>query len=392
MAKHFIRLQQQQNKDPLRIRILRRMTVGRFMPYNGVMNKVDWPQLAGQIKIWGKELGFADVGICDTDLTVAEAQLQDWLDAGYHGEMDYMARHGSMRSRPEEFIPGTVRVIMVRLNYLPPNPNIKQTLRDKSKAYISRYALGRDYHKLIRKRLQKLAKQIEGAVGPFEFRAFADSAPVMEKPLAVKANLGWQGKNTLVINRDAGSYFFLGSLYTSLPLPIDENPPKDECGSCTACLQICPTQAIVKPYVLNASRCISYLTIELRSSIPEEFRPLIGNRVYGCDDCQLCCPWNRFAKITDETAFHPRDNLQNSELIDLFNWTEDEFYKRTEGSAIRRIGYDCWLRNMAVGLGNAPFNSDIVNALKSKMNYPSEMVQEHIQWALQQHETLTHKT
>lgn len=349
------------------------------------MHQINWQQLATNIKHWGQQLGFADVGICDTDLTIAEAQLQNWLDAGYHGEMEYMVRHGTLRTRPGEFVPGTVRVIMVRMNYLPPEARIKHTLRDKTKAYISRYALGRDYHKLIRKRLQNLANKIELSVGPFNFRAFADSAPVMEKPLAVKAGLGWQGKNTLVINRDAGSYFFLGSLYTSLPLPVDETKVVDECGSCTACMQICPTQAIVKPYVLNASRCISYLTIELRESIPEEFRPLIGNRVYGCDDCQLCCPWNRYAKITDEHDFHPRNNLQNSDLIELFNWTEEEFYQRTEGSAIRRIGYDCWLRNLAVGLGNAPYSELIINTLKDKLNYPNEMVREHINWALQQH-------
>ena len=348
------------------------------------MKNTDWQQLATQIKTWGNELGFDELGICDTDLSIAQAQLQDWLDAGYHGNMDYMARHGTMRTQPTKLVPGTVRVIMVRMNYFPPEANIKKTLRAPNKAYISRYALGKDYHKLIRKRLQKLAKKIEHEIGPFTFRAFADSAPVMEKPLAVKAGLGWQGKNTLVLNRDSGSYFFLGTLYTSLPLPIDEQTAKNECGSCTACLQICPTQAIVKPYVLNASRCISYLTIELRDSIPEEFRALIGNRVYGCDDCQLCCPWNRFAKITDEAAFHPRNDLQESNLIDLFNWTEEEFYQRTEGSAIRRIGYACWLRNIAVGLGNAPFSADIVSALNNKTTYPNEMVLEHIEWALNQ--------
>lgn len=346
------------------------------------MQSIDWQQLVTQIKIWGKELGFAALSICDTDLSIAEAQLQNWLDAGYQGEMKYMERYGTMRTRPEELLPGTIRVIMARMNYLPPNANIKKTLRDPQKAFISRYAVGKDYHKFIRKKMHKLAEKIEQAVGPFEFRAFADSAPVMEKPLAVKAGLGWQGKNTLVINRDAGSYFFLGTLYTSLPLPIDAEPAMDECGSCSACMKICPTQAIVKPYVLNASRCISYLTIELRGSIPEEFRPLIGNRVYGCDDCQLCCPWNRFAKMTDQQHFLPRNQLDDSQLIELFNWNEQEFYQRTEGSAIRRIGYECWLRNLAVGLGNAPYNEAIITALKNKLNYPSPMVQEHIQWAL----------
>jgi epoxyqueuosine reductase len=347
-------------------------------------SSINWQALSQNIKLWGHELGFQDIGICDTDLSVAEAQLQDWLDAGYYGQMDYMQRYGTMRSRPEELVPGTVRVIMGRMNYLPPDANIKKTLRNKIKAYISRYATGSDYHKLIRRRMAKLAQRIEQEVGPFTHRAFADSAPVMEKPLAVKAGLGWQGKNTLVMNREAGSYFFLGTLYTSLPLIIDKVIAKDECGSCSACMKICPTQAIVQPYVLNASRCISYLTIELRDSIPEEFRPLIGNRVYGCDDCQLCCPWNRFAKVTDEQKFHPRNNLNNADLLELFAWTEQEFYKRTEGSPIRRIGYDCWLRNLAVGIGNAEASEQNVIALKNKLTDCSPMVAEHIEWALQQ--------
>lgn len=345
---------------------------------------IDWQTLSQNIKLWGRELGFQDIGICDTDLSVAEAQLQDWLDAGYHGKMDYMQRHGTMRSRPEELVPGTVRVIMGRMNYLSPEANIKKTLRNKLKAYISRYATGSDYHKLIRRRMAKLAERIEQEVGPFTHRAFADSAPVMEKPLAVKAGLGWQGKNTLVMNRQAGSYFFLGTLYTSLPLIVDTDLAKDECGSCAACMKICPTQAIVKPYVLNASRCISYLTIELRDSIPEEFRPLIGNRVYGCDDCQVCCPWNRFAKVTDEKKFQPRNNLTNADLLELFSWTEQEFYKRTEGSAIRRIGYDCWLRNLAVGIGNSESCEENVIALQNKLVGSSPMVAEHIEWALAQ--------
>jgi epoxyqueuosine reductase len=270
---------------------------------------------------------------------------------------------------------------MGRMNYLPPNPNIKPTLRNKMKAFISRYALGGDYHKLVRKKMAALAAKIEQEVGPFSQRAFADSAPVMEKPLAIKAGLGWQGKNTLVLNRDAGSYFFLGTLYTSLPLPIDE-PVSDQCGTCSACMKICPTQAIVAPYVLNASRCISYLTIELRGSIPIEFRPLIGNRIYGCDDCQLCCPWNRFAKITDQQAFHPRQQLDNVSMLDLFAWTETEFLQRTLGSPIRRIGFECWQRNLAVGLGNAPYDPAIVHALQAKLTDTSDMVKEHIEWAL----------
>lgn len=356
-----------------------------LMRYTHTMKELDWQQLAADIKMWGHELGFQQIGICDTNLTVAEAQLNDWLEAGYHGEMQFMAKHGSMRSQPAELVPGTIRVIMGRMDYLPPKPNIKKTLRDNQQAYVSRYALGRDYHKLIRKRMQQLAQRIEQETGGFNFRAFADSAPVMEKPLAVKAGLGWQGKNTLVMNREAGSYFFLGTLYTSLPLPIDTELAKDECGSCSACMKICPTQAIVKPYVLNASRCISYLTIELRDSIPVEFRKAMGNRIYGCDDCQLCCPWNRFAETTDEKDFYPRQKLDSTTLIELFQWTEDDFNENLKGSAIRRIGHDCWLRNIAVGLGNAETSSEVIAALQAKANHPSDMVQEHVHWALEQH-------
>ncbi|MSP52935.1 MAG: tRNA epoxyqueuosine(34) reductase QueG [Gammaproteobacteria bacterium] len=347
-------------------------------------NDTYWYTLAQQIKQWGRELGFQHVGITDTDLSIAKTQLSTWLELGYHGEMSYMERHAELRTHPELLVPDTIRVIMVRMNYLPPNAAIKHTLRDKNKAYISRYAVGGDYHKLIRKRLAKLADKIIAEVGPHSIRAFADSAPVMEKPLAVKAGLGWQGKNTLVLNQEAGSWFFLGALYTSLPLPIDSDVVKDECGTCSACMKICPTQAIIAPYVLDARRCISYLTIELRTSIPEEFRPLISNRVYGCDDCQLACPWNRFAKITDEKQFHPRHDLDSSSIIELFNWTEAEFDKNTEGSPIRRIGYECWLRNMAVGLGNAPYSDEIVAALNARKEYGSELVQEHVLWALQE--------
>ena len=346
---------------------------------------IDWVALSERIKSWGLELGFAQIGICDTDLTIAQAQLHDWLDAGFYGEMTYLERHFDLRAHPEKLVPGTVRVIMGRMNYLPPEPNIKKTLRDKTKGFISRYALGGDYHKLIRKKMAQLGKKIEADIGPFTHRAFADSAPVMEKPLAIKAGLGWQGKNTLVLNKTAGSYFFLGTLYTSLPLPIDNPVVNDNCGSCTACMQICPTQAIVQPYVLNASRCISYLTIELRTGIPEEFRPLIGNRIFGCDDCQLCCPWNRFAQTTDQNAFHPRHQLENSDLLTLFAWTEDDFLERTLGSPIRRIGYECWLRNIAVALGNAPYSEQIISALKNKLPLVSPLVAEHIVWALQRH-------
>lgn len=375
-------------------------------------NKINLQRLATQIKQWGGELGFQHVGITDTDLSVAKTELSTWLELGYHGEMSFMEKHADLRAHPEKLVSGTVRVIMVRMNYLPPNANIRNTLRDKNKAYISRYSVGGDYHKLIRKRLTKLAEKIvmevnnvrDGMeVDPFDaiaakvpqrqgsehlskvtMRAFADSAPVMERPLAVKAGLGWQGKNTLVLNQEAGSYFFLGALYTSLPLPVDTDIKQDECGKCTACMQICPTQAIVAPYVLDARRCISYLTIELRTAIPEEFRSLIGNRVYGCDDCQMCCPWNRFAKITDEKQFHPRHNLDSASLIDLFNWDEATFLNNTAGSPIRRIGYECWLRNIAVGLGNAPYSEDVISVLNSRLTHESELVREHVQWALQE--------
>lgn len=344
----------------------------------------NYQQLAVDIKRWGLELGFQQVGITDTDLCEAEVRLLEWLDKGYHGEMDYMEKHGTKRTRPAELVPGTLRIISVRMDYLPPNANIKETLQDPQAAYVSRYALGRDYHKLIRKRLQALAEKISVEVGEFGYRAFVDSAPVMEKPIAAKAGLGWMGKHTNLINRHAGSWFFLGELYTDLPLPTDE-AVKNHCGSCQACMDVCPTQAIVAPYQVDARRCISYLTIELRSAIPEEFRSMMGNRIYGCDDCQMVCPWNRFAKITAEDDFKPRQHLEHAELIQLFAWTEAEFLHRTEGSAIRRIGFECWLRNIAVALGNAPNTPEVIIALKSRRDYPSELVQEHVVWALKQH-------
>jgi epoxyqueuosine reductase len=346
-------------------------------------------ELAQNIKVWGKTLGFQQVGITDTDLSHYEQRFLDWLAAGMHGEMDYMQKHGTKRSRPADLLPGTIRIISVRLDYMPPDTRTMEVLQDENKAYISRYALGRDYHTLMRKRLQQLADKISCAAGPFGFRAFCDSAPVLEKSIAEKAGLGWIGKHTNVINSKAGSWFFLGEIYTDLPLPIDPPITTSHCGSCTACIDICPTQAIVGPYQLDARRCISYLTIELRGAIPLEFRPLMGNRIYGCDDCQLCCPWNKFAKFTNETDFHPRTNLHTPELIDLFAWTETEFLKRTEGSAIRRIGYECWLRNIAVALGNAPHSAAVIQALKTRANHPSALVQEHVAWALQQQLSLT---
>ncbi|MGZ5006333.1 MAG: tRNA epoxyqueuosine(34) reductase QueG [Methylobacter sp.] len=340
--------------------------------------------LALKIKEWGKELGFQQVGITDTALSEAEAHLQNWLDNNFHGEMDYMQRHGLKRSRPELLHPGTVRVISVRIDYqTEPAAAMNQTLADPTSAYISRYALGRDYHKLMRGRLQKLADRIQAETGllPDSMRAFVDSAPVLEKALAEKAGLGWIGKHSNVINRKAGSWFFLGELFTNLPLPVD-TPATAHCGQCRACLDICPTQAIVAPYQVDARRCVSYLTIELHGSIPENLRPLIGNRIYGCDDCQIVCPWNRFAKMTGEQDFNPRHRLNTQQLLEVFAWTEEKFLAKTEGSAIRRIGHHRWLRNIAVALGNAPASALIIEALKTRLEHESDLVKEHVQWAL----------
>jgi epoxyqueuosine reductase len=296
--------------------------------------------------------------------------------------MDYMEKHGDRRWTPPTLLPGTIRVISARLNYLPPGTEIASVLKNGEQGYISRYALGRDYHKLMRKRLAKLAAQISEASHQHGFRVFCDSAPVLEKALAEKAGLGWIGKHTNLIHPKAGSWFFLGEIYTNLPLIIDESI-KNHCGTCSACITICPTQAIIGPYQLDARRCISYLTIELRESIPVELRSLMGNRIYGCDDCQLVCPWNRFAKHTQEKDFYPRHDLQAPDLIDLFNWDEETFLRKTEGSAIRRIGYLCWLRNCAVGLGNAPRNEKIISTLKTRLTHSSTLVREHVEWALQ---------
>ncbi|TRW96346.1 tRNA epoxyqueuosine(34) reductase QueG [Candidatus Methylobacter oryzae] len=343
--------------------------------------------LALQIKLWGQQLGFQQIGITDTDLPEAEAHLQNWLDNNFHGEMDYMQRHGLKRSRPELLHPGTARVISVRMDYLTESANtMNQSLAEPASAYISRYALGRDYHKLMRNRLQKLADKIQAEIDsqlPGSMRAFVDSAPVLEKALAEKAGLGWIGKHSNIINRKAGSWFFLGELFTNLPLPID-SPATAHCGECRACLDICPTQAIIAPYQVDARRCVSYLTIELHGSIPENLRPLIGNRIYGCDDCQLICPWNRFAKITGEQDFKPRHRLNSQQLLEVFAWTEAEFLAKTEGSAIRRIGHQRWLRNIAVALGNAPASMQIIEALKAMLDHDSDMVNEHVRWALDQ--------
>jgi len=345
----------------------------------------DMNDLAERIRSWGQALGFQQLGICDIDLGDHEDHLNKWLSRGFHGDMDYMQRHGTRRSRPAELEPGTLKVISVRMDYLPQTTtDIEALLTEPSKGAISRYALGRDYHKLMRKRLQKLAHQIEAHIGPFGYRVFVDSAPVLEKALAEKAGLGWIGKHSNLINKQAGSWFFLGEIYTDLPLPVDTSVA-EHCGDCTKCIDICPTQAIVAPYTVDARRCISYLTIELRGSIPEELRPLMGNRIYGCDDCQLVCPWNRFAQFTNEPDFSPRHGFDAPQLIALFEWTEEQFLKRTEGSAIRRIGFECWLRNIAVALGNAPTSGAIIGALESRLQYDSDMVKEHVLWALNRH-------
>lgn len=343
---------------------------------------LDLQQLAQQIKQWGRELGFQQVGICDTDLSAEEPKLQQWLEKQYHGEMDWMARHGMMRARPHELLPGTLRVISVRMNYLPAKAAFASTLKNPQLGYVSRYALGRDYHKVLRNRLKKLGEKIQAHCGELNFRPFVDSAPILERPIAVKAGLGWTGKHSLVLNREAGSWFFLGELLIDLPLPVDE-PQQEQCGRCVACMTICPTGAIVEPYVVDARRCISYLTIELEGTIPEALRPLIGNRIYGCDDCQLICPWNRYGQLTDEEDFSPRAVLHAPQLVELFGWDEARFLRVTEGSAIRRIGHLRWLRNVAVALGNAPWAPGNLTALEQRRG-EHPLLDEHIDWAIAQ--------
>uniref|UniRef100_UPI000578B2B1 tRNA epoxyqueuosine(34) reductase QueG n=1 Tax=Yersinia pestis TaxID=632 RepID=UPI000578B2B1 len=375
---------------------------------------LDLNQLAQHIKQWGQSLGFQQVGICDTDLTAEEPRLQAWLDKQYHGEMAWMARHGMLRARPHELLPGTLRVISVRMNYLPAKAAFASTLNNPELGYVSRYALGRDYHKLLRQRLKKLGDQIQHycleqnnldrhdlelhdleqhdserqgqpeqhTASEINFRPFVDSAPIMERSLAAKAGIGWVGKHSLILNRDAGSWFFLGELLIDLPLPVDK-PQEEQCGRCVACMTTCPTGAIVAPYTVDARRCISYLTIELEGAIPEEFRPLMGNRIYGCDDCQLICPWNRFSQLTDEDDFSPRAVLHTPQLLDLFAWNEEKFLRVTEGSAIRRIGHLRWLRNISVALGNAPYLDSIVLALETRRGL-HPMLDEHIEWAISQ--------
>ena len=350
---------------------------------------LDVSVLAGQIRQWGADLGFQKIGISDIDLSRAEPRLLEWLSAGFHGDMDYMAKHGVKRTRPAELVPGTLRVIAARINYLPSRAaDSWQVINDAGKAFVARYALGRDYHKVLRRRLQRLAAHIETVVGNYSYRVFTDSAPVMEVELAEKAGLGWRGKHTLLLSREAGSFFFLGEIYTNLPLPVD-GAAANHCGSCEKCITICPTQAIVAPYRLDARRCISYLTIEHHGSIPIELRPLIGNRVYGCDDCQLVCPWNKFAQTSAEPDFAVRNGLDEVTLIELFAWSEAEFHSRLLGSAIHRIGYERWLRNLAVGLGNvpgtAPTVSQVIAALRLRSDHPSALVREHVAWALGRH-------
>lgn len=342
--------------------------------------------LAQDIKTWGMALGFQQIGISDVQLPEDEQYLQDWLTRQHHGQMDYMTKHGSKRSHPDELIPGTLRVISARMDYWPGTARAaKEAIQDSATAYVSRYALGRDYHKVLRTKLAQLAERISSAIQPHHYRVFVDSGPVLEKALARNAGLGWIGKHTNLINRHAGSWFFLGEIFTTLPLPVDA-AVDNHCGTCTACIEICPTQAIIGPYQLDARRCISYLTIELRDSIPIEFRKAIGNRIYGCDDCQLFCPWNKFAKASDEPDFTPRHRLDSSSLVELFAWSEDQFLKKTEGSAIRRIGYECWLRNIAVALGNTQTTPAVITALQARLQHDSTMVREHVSWALAQHQ------
>ena len=364
--------------------------------------KVDWEELKGLLPGWGRELGFSGVGVADINLEDHRNRLQGWLADEYHGEMEYMARHGSMRWQPKLLHPGTHSIITVRIDYLQKQPAPEEILAQADKAYISRYALGRDYHKVIRNKLKRLVKRISDhcenlGFHDFDSRVFTDSAPILEKALAEKSGLGWIGKHTLLINEKEGSWFFLGEILTNLPLTQSPSAQTNRCGSCTACIDICPTKAIIAPYTLDARRCISYLTIEHRGVIPLELRKPMGNRVFGCDDCQLTCPWNRYAKQSSEPDFEPRHGLDAADLLNLFSWSEEEFLKNTEGSAIRRTGYEGWLRNLAIGLGNIDFKASatgetassgvVVAALNSRIGY-STLVDHHIEWAISQHQRL----
>jgi epoxyqueuosine reductase len=350
---------------------------------------IDFAALALHIKAWGAELGFSKVAVAGIDLVEDELHLNEYLRQGRHGTMAYLASHGTKRSHPAELQPGTIRVISTRMEYFSDDISRRHAwhiLGDGERAYIARFALGRDYHRVVRKRLLKLAKRIEADIGPFRYRPFSDSAPVLEKALARNAGIGWRGKHTLILDRDVGSWFVLGELYTDLPLPVDA-PVADLCGTCTKCIDVCPTHAIVAPYQLDARRCIAYLTVESKDAIPVELRPLIGNRVFGCDDCQLVCPWNKFARPTHEEDFAPRHGLDGAKLTELFAWSETEFLAKTEGMPIRRAGYAGFMRNVAVALGNAPWSAGVIAALEARADDPSPLVREHVAWALkQQHE------
>jgi epoxyqueuosine reductase len=334
------------------------------------------------VQAWALELGFQQLAVSDIELDHAEARHREWLSQGFHGEMEYLARHGTRRSHPDELIPGTSRVICVRLNYLSEDAaDGNEVLSQRDLAYVSRYALGRDYHKVLRNRLQQLVERLQLEVAGFNYRVFTDSAPVMEVELASKSGLGWRGKHTLLLNREAGSWFFLGEIYTDLPLPVDQQQT-DHCGTCQRCITVCPTQAILAPYKLDARRCISYLTIEHSGSIPEPLRRLMGNRIYGCDDCQLVCPWNRFAQTTPLPDFEVRHGLDHATLVEVFGWSAEDFERITQGSAIRRIGHARWLRNVAIALGNAPADAGIVEALQRRADDRSPLVREHVAWAI----------
>ncbi len=349
-----------------------------------MLSSEELQELADKIRRWSHELGFQQTGISDTDLNTSELRLLDWLDQGFHGEMEWMQRHGSLRTRPQELVPGTLRIISVRMDYLPAASRDPHTvLHDPALGYVSRYALGRDYHKMMRQRLQKLAQKIQTEIGPFGYRAFVDSAPVQEKALAQKAGLGWTGKHSNVVNPRAGSWFFLGELFTDLPLPLSA-PADNHCGHCQACIDVCPTHAIVAPYTVDARLCISYLTIEHAGAIPVELRAPMGNRIYGCDDCQLICPWNRFAQPSLEQDYAVRNDLDAPQLLSLFEWDEESFLTRTEGSPLRRMGHQRWLRNIAVALGNAPADTAVLHALEQKKEQASELLREHLHWSLTQ--------
>ena len=351
---------------------------------NNFLTKKDLSLLSEQIKLWSSELGFSSIGITDIDLSQDQRYLEKWLEKDYHGEMKYMERHGKKRSQPAELVEGTKRIISLSMNYLPENYNGLELLKEDKKAFVSGYARGRDYHKIMRSRLKKLVSKIK-VHSSHENRVFVDSAPVLEKALAQKAGLGWIGKNTLLLNKNAGSYFFLGEIYTDLELPIDEPEIVNHCGSCTSCMDVCPTKAFEGPNQLDARKCISYLTIEYKGFIKEELRPMMGNRIFGCDDCQIFCPWNKFLKITDEADFKPRHNLDDIDLSNLFMWSEEEFLEKTQGSPIRRAGYESWLRNIAIALGNAESSVEVLRVLHSKKDDPSEIVKEHVNWAIDQH-------